>query len=484
MRKYNASVKIQFNKTDNKQIDYDKLNKKFLKCNDEWPATDSINWFHILHDKTPDDRYVVFRLAPGLSDGEEFQISLLKSEITDSVIQNIVNNAIKYNYNLYMTVSSFYKRKRTSENACSTNTVVIDLDYYKKPEYENLSPKDFVKMIDYKGFSKPSCVAVSGKGIYLVWKLEDNVWLSSGQADAMIKQLKRNINVFFAKYNTDFSCMDNSRVVRLVGSNHYKDGVRRKSYIIEHTDKEYNIKSLLKYFGDENVPKTEFIKPVMPDFDKRTKNTRQVPSHAFVPDIDTHWKNVAETRVEDLLKLAEIRDYDFGTGSKYYESSRNNFLHLIATYYFYCKKEATEVFNLVEYVNSQLTSPLKLSEIQNIVNSANKNNINRISGTGNFYKYSPNKIIEMLNISIEEQRQLQKIHDDELRKVDKENYNREYYKKKSEKRKQDKAEAIERELTWAAQLMKEGLTIKQMADEMGCGVTKIKELRKKVREND
>ena len=366
----------------------------------------------------------------------------------------------------------------------ASNVVVIDVDYYNVDKYKKLSPKKFVNEIDYKGFPKPSCICTSGRGIYFIYKLEDNVWLSSTSADAMLKKLKDKINNHFSDLGTDFSCMDNSRVVRLMGSNNYKDGKSKKSYIIEHSDKEYNIKELLRFFGDNDIPKRSPKKPKMPSFDKRTKNTKQVPAISFIPDVEGKWKKVSKTRVDDLLKLAEIRDYDFGVGTKNGGSTRNVFLHLLATYYFYCFNDPTEVFNFIDYINSKLTVPVKLREIQDIVESARKNNENRINsedGDG-FYKYSPDKIIELLSITRDEQVQLQKIHDEELRKKDKEEYNREYYKKKSEKSRKAKQEATEREIAWAAQLMAEGMTIKQMMEEMGYKETKIKALRKKAKE--
>ena len=495
------------------EIDWIALRNKFEKPNFKYNIEDEGDWFSFIHGDTDISKYVYFYFIPVDKTEVSFSAVYQRKEVTNSLIQTLSNNAFDYKYNMYMCPACLKGKTRESDNAWNTEVIVLDLDYYDT-KYKNLSPYELLKHIDFKG-AYPSGVACSGKGVYLIYKLANKQVLGTSKAAAMMETVKKALIEHFKDYGCDSRCKDPTHIFRMIGTRHFKDGLERQSYIMEQNEKTYDILELLEIF-EQPIPKRVLKKIEPPKV--TTPNTRPNSQAAFVSTNSYRFYNLAIDRLDDLQRLLEIRKYDLGTGSKDDKTScRNEFLFMIALHSFYSMNDAITTWNLIEYFNSQLTSPLDLKDIDVIVNSANDNNEKRLQcqelaeqlkakikageavskadkeKTFKFYRYKNSTIVKNLFITDEESKEMKQLMTDTVKKERKAERDRiyyannkqkkkDYYEQRTKESKLSKRQQMKQELESVAIMMIDGLTMEQMAERLNCSVSKIKQLKRKVKE--
>ena len=471
----------QFNTSTARKFDWVAHRAKFEQTNisfDDFEENDVVEWFNLLHSSTEDNKYIPFLFLPvNATDTERtLDVSYKKSEITPELLKSLCNNAADYGYNLYMSNSALFNPKRNDKNAYSCDTIIIDLDYYHT-EYKNLFLYDFLDKIDFKGFPRPTATVTSGNGVYLIWKLRNNVALGVNSANGMITLLKKKMIELLSEFGADEKCTNASRVFRLIGSRNFKDGAIKESYIIKNNNVVHDIQALLEYFEVEQalyVPK----KPKQ----IKSPNAKQAPSVVFVQSNRSRFSCLSEDRVSDLMKLAELRGYDFGTGLKGdTESIRNEYLFILAVHLFYCYHSETEVFNTLDLINSNFEYQLENKELEDIVASAKRNEKNRAEGKDH-YKYKNKTICKKLSITEEEQAHMKQLITPVIRKQRQDDRNEKNNAKRSEERKQKKEEKESTEILRMNCLLNDNIALTEIAKMMGISYSKAKVLKKKVQE--
>ena len=468
----------QFNTSTARKFDWVAHRAKFEKTNisfDDFEENDVVDWFNLLHNNTEDNKYIPFLFLPvNATDTERtLDVSYKKSEITPELLKSLCNNAADHGYNLYMSNSALFNPKRNDKNAYSCDTIIIDLDYYHT-EYKNLFLYDFLDKIDFKGFPKPTATVTSGNGVYLIWKLRNNVALSVNSANGMIRRLKYKIIDLLEEYGADACCVNSSRVFRLIGSRNFKDGAIKESYIIKNNNVVHDIQALQEYFGIEQAP-------YVPKKPKQIKspNAKPTPSVVFVKSNSSRFSCLSEDRVSDLMKLAELRDYNFGAGNK--NSIRNEYLFILAVHLFYCYHSETEVFNTLDLINSNFEYKLENKELEDIVKSAKRNDNERAEGKDH-YKYKNKTICKKLSITEEEQAHMKQLITPYIRKQRQDDRNEKNNAKRSEERKQKKEEKENTEILRMNCLLNDNVPLTEIAKIMEISYSKAKVLKKKVQE--
>ena len=486
------------------EFDWKALRYKFEKPNLKYMLEDEADWFGLIHGETDDNRFIPFLFIPveRTENDRTITLSYKKKDITNSLIQSLVNNAYDLKYNMYMSPTCLFSPERKAENAWNTNTIILDLDYYNT-EYKDLNPYELISKMNFKG-AYPSIIASSGNGVYLVYKLSEKQALGTAAAAGLMNTVKNALIENFAEFGCDSKCSDPARVFRMIGTRNFKKDTVKQSYIIEQNKKTYDIMELLEVF-EKPVPQRVIKKTVEPI--EKTINTKQNGFGAVVATNYYRFFKLAEDRLEDLAKLFELRGGDFGTGEKDDKTScRNEFLFMVAVHSFYAMSDIITTWNLVELYNSKLTSPLELADIDVIVNSANDNNEERLKcqelaeqlkrriqcgekvskaeteKTHKYYRYKNSTICKNLFITNEEGQYMKQLLTDVVKKDRKDARNKAYYAKQQQQKKANKEDKNEKELIAVSIMINQGLTIKQMAEKLNCSESKIKQLKKKVKD--
>ncbi|MCG4435914.1 hypothetical protein MAM33_01090 [Erysipelothrix rhusiopathiae] len=168
-------------------------------------------------------------------------------------IDDFINQALAHAYieteDVYYNLNNFYYPKygnaRQDGNIFGINALGIDFDYYKIPQYKNLNADEFYNNIlkDKLPF-KPTYVVDSGRGIYLLYKIEKC-------PKAMLQYYKTVYKHFvkeFEAYGADPIATLATQVLRLHGTMNSKSNSLVE--IIEANQTDYSItdfQTLLPY---------------------------------------------------------------------------------------------------------------------------------------------------------------------------------------------------------------------------------------------
>lgn len=172
------------------------------------------------------------------NDETNYYYSFPYDEITINDIYDLL-----YNKNIkspYFTHSSTFGHKRRTENASQVSGFVIDVDYYTKTKYKDLSAEQLVEVMKSEGafdLVEPSFVMSSGRGLYLVYlhtKINVSTKTFSHQAEGQALQGEHNQTIrrevvktlinHFKSYGADQKCHDLVRLNKLPGGTHPKTG--------------------------------------------------------------------------------------------------------------------------------------------------------------------------------------------------------------------------------------------------------------------
>ena len=389
----------------------------------------------------------------------------------------------------YTSVNGFAWEKgagRTVSSVSQLTCFFVDFDYYKT-EYAAMSAGDFAQMVcnENPWLPVPTIVEDSGKGCWMYWKFKRTLhvstkvdWLQQWQTnqDFLVKQLR--------KYGADPACCDASRVVRLAGTINSK--TKRTAEAWESGESYYfaTLKQAFNARFKETSPKQNLV----PESRKpKTKTSGSKVSSLFT------WHNLAWKRMEDLKALGMLR------GGQYrLEDNRNMaaWIYAVAAAN-YCKDEHSLRSEVDAFISGYLTESekkLKTINYESTVKRFNSYNELRQLGMGweainkqlgfhkNKYQHTTKYIVDTLEITEAEQRKLKVlIGADEKgrrnairmrqKRRDAGSVSRDDYIKSSK----DKAsEALKLRLT--------GISVRGIAEQMGCSVGSVHGYLKKSQE--
>jgi hypothetical protein len=340
----------------------------------------------------------------------------------------------------FITPNSYYIPQRASRNIRHFRSLFIDLDLtaYSKTEaiYE-------VALLSGQGaIPEPTMIIDSGRGLHLYWRIRhapmQAAWTWQELQDYLCRQLRY--------LGADFSATDSARLLRIPGTINSRNSTLCKPVVI--TDKQYSMRDLRAQYLNRGF-KTNITE------DKPQRTAISGVTYLYTP------YSLHKTRLSDLLTICQIRNFDV-------KGHRNNILHLYAYWQGITRRDTRELAEDVNILNERFREPLRSREVKAIVRcipKAIEAFLNPEAGPTVGYNYKNETLIEMLDITENEQKHLGTIID-----------TKEKYRRNNERRR--KARRNEAGLTFRQQqkldtitaikeLRVQGLTIGQIAEEMG-----------------
>ena len=281
--------------------------------------------------------------------------------------------------NVYITLNTFYKTYRRIEYLRELNALFIDLDTYKtgftkEQILMNLNENYFGKNIPI-----PNFIIDSGRGLYLIWLIK--------KVPSMALPLWKAAEDYFYKtlkeFGADRQALDATRILRIPGSINSKTHTEVK--IIDNYNYLYELREIQNEY--------------MPELNEKALKKRGRPKKVKYIYRE---RNLYYARLQDLIKLCELREYDL-------KGHRELILFLYRYYLCYFTEDVEKSLNDTLELNNIFKQPLREKEVIGATKSAetvfkdqNKN-----------YKYKNETLINLLEISDEEQKEMITIIDEE-----------------------------------------------------------------------
>ena len=293
---------------------------------------------------------------------------------------------------IYYSQNTFYKPQRRIDNIRQLRSLYVDIDVYT----HGLTPEWVLGKLEYEYFGQeipePNMVIFSGRGLVLIWNIVP--------IPHMVMPLWRAVENYLMNalkdLGADPKATDPTRVFRLAGTINSKNGnTVRVQYRHEYR---YDIHDLQFDYLPELTPSKE---------PEKKKGRKSKIVHLF------NVYTLHLSRAQDIAKLVELRH---GNVNSY----RENICFLYR--YFTCCHTSDPKLALEETLdlNSEFTHPLPEREVISATKSAQKawamksdakaNAMAKSLGyPGAGYRLKNSKIIEWLDITPEEQKELSTI---------------------------------------------------------------------------
>lgn len=342
--------------------------------------------------------------------------------------------------NIYITPNTFYKPCRRLENIKELKCLFIDLDYYKTGKSKEQILMDLEENYFNKKVPIPNYVIDSGRGMYLIWNINavpsKALPLWKAIQDYLYKQLK--------ELGADRQALDATRILRVPGSKNSKS----KTVV--------NILDEYEYIYDLREIQNGFL-PELKPYEKKKGRPRKV-------NFIFRERSLYYGRIQDIIKLCELREYDL-------KGHRELILFLYRYYLCSFSEDTQKALNDVLELNSMFRQPLRENEVIRATRSAERCYLDK----NKQYKYKNDTLIELLEITEEEQTYMTII-------ISKEEYKRRdrvYQKKKYQEQlksqgKLSKQEEINQRREKIIDLLGKGLKRKNICVTLGISIKTYK----------
>ena len=296
--------------------------------------------------------------------------------------------------NVYITLNTFYKTYRRIECIKELNALFIDLDIYKTGFTKeqiliNLNENYFKQSMPI-----PNFIIDSGRGLYLIWLIK--------KVPSMALPLWKAVEEYFYKtlkeFGADRQALDATRILRVPGSFNSKTHTEVK--IIDNYDYLYELREI----QSEYMPELSEKAPVRRGRPKKVKYIFRERSLYYA-------------RIMDIIKLCELREYDL-------KGHRELILFLYRYYLCYFTEDVEKALYDTLELNSMFKQPLAEKEVTRATKSAET----VFKKENKDYKYKNETLINLLEISDEEQREMITIISKDEYKRRNNEYNKEKYK--------------------------------------------------------
>ena len=303
--------------------------------------------------------------------------------------------------NVYITLNTFYKTYRRIECIKELNALFIDLDIYKT----GFTKEQILMNLNENYFKQsmpiPNFIIDSGRGLYLIWLIK--------KVPSMALPLWKAVEEYFYKtlkeFGADRQALDATRILRVPGSFNSKTHTEVK--IIDNYDYLYELREI----QSEYMPELSEKAPVRRGRPKKVKYIFRERSLYYA-------------RIMDIIKLCELREYDL-------KGHRELILFLYRYYLCYFTEDVEKALYDTLELNSMFKQPLAEKEVTRATKSAET----VFKKENKDYKYKNETLINLLEISDEEQREMITIIDDEEYKRRKRLRNKKLYNSEKAKEK-------------------------------------------------
>lgn len=386
---------------------------------------------------------------------KEEQSPIIKSEIGNR-LYSLVPNETWLGEDVYFSLNTFKSYHRRSDDCVRLNALYTDLDCYKIGIDVNEARFQIDEMIANEEILMPNIIIYSGRGLQLIWLMEFMYYKNYLK---LWQLMQDEIYKRFSHLNSDSQVKSVTQVFRLAGSvSSRTGGIVKAEYL---RDARYSIGEMKEFLLPELpvITKEQNTESITQDVKKKEKKST---SHLLTEN------SLNQARLNDFEKLLEIQPI----------VNRKTLLFNYAI----CAKALGMDDKLIERnlqrIISSFYKPLPNSRIKGAINS-----VNQVA-----YKKNNERLINELNITLEQQRQLSTIISKQVKK-EREQKRKEAQRREkgirpkaeyNEARKQfadDRTQALARLLEQQPQLKNE-----ELAELLSCSKATIKRMKSKLKD--
>ena len=339
--------------------------------------------------------------------------------------------------NIYITPNTFYSTYRRLEYIKEINALFIDLDCYKLKFTKdqilmNLEDNYFNRIIPI-----PNYVIDSGRGMYLIWLINSVPSKALPLWKAVEEYLYKHLKCFGA----DRQALDATRILRVPGSINSKS--KTVVDIIDEYDYIYDLREIQKEFLPE-------LKPT----EKKRGRPKKI-NYIF------RERSLYYSRIQDIIKLCELRKYDL-------KGHRELILFLYRYYQCSFIEDTQKALEDVLGLNNNFLQPLNEREVIRATKSAETCYLDK----NKKYKYKNDTLINLLEITEEEQIHMKTIiSNDEYKRRKRIRNKKAYQEKLKSKGKLTKKESLKIIREKIKNLRLEGFKNKEIMQMLGISST-------------
>ena len=356
-----------------------------------------------------------------------------------------------YEDNIYITLNTFYKTYRRLECLKELNALFIDLDTYKTGFTKEQILMNLCENYFGKNVPIPNLIIDSGRGLCLIWLIKKVPSMALPLWKAAEEYLYKTLKEFGA----DRQALDATRILRVPGSINSKTHTEVK--IIDNYDYLYELREIQNEY--------------MPELSEKVSKKRGGPKKVKYIYRE---RSLYYARLQDIIKLCELREYDL-------KGQRELILFLYRYYLCYFTEDIEKSLNDTLELNNMFRQPLREKEVV----SATKSAETVFKNQNKDYKYKNETLINLLQISDEEQREMKTIISKEEYKRRNNEYNKKKYREKLKKSgKITKEEQMSQRRTKIKDLLAKGLVRKEICLQLDISIKTYKRDIKYLKEQD
>ena len=276
--------------------------------------------------------------------------------------------------NVYITLNTFFKPYRRLECIKELNALFIDLDYYKT----KFTKEQIIMNLEENYFNKAipatNYILDSGRGLALIWLINK----VPSKAIPLWKAIEEYLYKQLKEFGADRQALDATRILRVPGSINTKS--KTVVSILDEIDYIYDLREIQKEFLPELKPK------------EKKKGRLKKINYIY------RERSLYYARIQDITKLCELREYDL-------RGHREVILFLYRYYLCSFTEDVQKALEDVLELNSMFIYPLKENEVIRATRSAEKCYLDK----NKEYKYKNDTLIEILEITEDEEIQMRTI---------------------------------------------------------------------------
>lgn len=270
--------------------------------------------------------------------------------------------------NIYITLNTFFSTYRRLEYIKELNALYIDLDYYKT----GFTKEQIIMNLEENYFNKsipiPNFVIDSGRGLYLIWIINS----VPSKALPLWKAVQEYFYNQLKSLGADRQALDATRILRVPGSINSK--TKSVVNILDEYDYVYDLREIQKEFLEELRP-----------YEKKKGRPSKI-------NFIFRERSLYHARIQDIIKLCEIREYDL-------KGHREVILFLYRYWLCMFTEDIQKALDDVLELNSMFRQPLRDIDVRRATKSAEK----CFKDSNKEYRYKNDTLIELLEITEDEQ---------------------------------------------------------------------------------
>ena len=335
--------------------------------------------------------------------------------------------------NVYISLNTFFSTYRRVEFLKELKAHFIDLDIYntkftKDQILMHLETEHFGRTIP-----RPNLIIDSGRGFYLIWLINT----VPSKALPLWKAVKEYLYSILKPFGADRQALDPTRVLRVPGSINSK--VNSIVKIIEEYDYIYDLREI----------QSEYL----PELEERKAKKKGRPKKIVYVHRE---RSLYYARIQDITKLCELREYDL-------RGHREFILFLYRYYLCYFLEDTQKALQDVLELNREFILPLSEREVIRATRSAEKVYLTKDKD----YKYKSQTLIELLEITEDEEIHMTTIiSDKEFKRRKKIRNQKNYQEKLNAKGKITEKEKLSQRRVKIKDLLAEGLKQKDICSQL------------------